>query len=151
VSSLSIEQRRAIDLAKELLVPKAEELLEKAGVVKLKPKDFGNSQLRNLTAVAMETESPKVVVNFIRYQIGRDNKEKDWRSQKGNDKLTLGERFINEIEGGVIDQALEGIPGAKGSKPHEQLARIELIRHFLGFATRYLKYLDLQRDNGGQS
>jgi hypothetical protein len=86
-----------------------------------------------------------VVVNFIRYQIGRDSHGKSWASTQGEDELTLGQRFIDELEGGVIDQALAGVPGVKEDRLRAQLARIELIRHFLGFATRYLKYIDLQR------
>ncbi len=148
MASLNMAQRRAIDLAKEDLVTRAETLLEQAQVVQLNRSDFGDSQMRNLIAVAMETESPKVVVNFIRYQVGRDTRERSWNSKQGD--KTLGQRRIDEIDGdnGAIEQAVAGIPGLDGKRAETQLARIELIRNFLGFATRYLKYLDLQREKG---
>ena len=73
MSSLTLEQHRAIDRCKEQLVPAAEALLDEAQGIEI-GRDFGHSQLRNLIAVAMETESPAVVANFIRYQVGRDTR-----------------------------------------------------------------------------
>lgn len=144
MSSLSPEVRQKIDQAKELLVNGAEKLLQEAKVI---PDDrtFGHSQLRNLVAVATETESPAVVLNFIRYQMGRDDKSKGW-AKAAVDKKRLGDQFIDALhgEGGPVQTALAGIPEAKGSPLTEQLARMELIRYFLGFATRYLKYLEIE-------
>lgn len=148
MSSLTFDQRRAIDRSKEQLVPAAEKLLDEAAVTELDPKDFGHAQLRNLIAVAMETESPAVVVNFIKYQIGRDSHQRDWASVHAG--KSLGERLIDELQkpGCAIDKALETIEGLEGDLAR-QLVRIELIRHYLGFASRYLKYLDLKRGKKG--
>lgn len=149
--SLNVAQRQAIDRAKESLVTAAEELLTKADVVNIKSKDFGHRQLRNLIAVALETESPAVVTNFIRYQMGRDKLDmekngKGWANiPKDGDGERLGKRFIDVIDGGAITSALSTVPGVSQDPELSQLARIELIRHFLGFASRYLKFLDLQR------
>jgi hypothetical protein len=141
VSSLTIEQRRSIDLAKEELVGAAEKLLQDARVSP--SKDFGHSQLRNLVAVASETESPAVVLNFIRYQMGKDGRGENWSKAVENQRM--GDRFIDALnkDEGVVGQALKGISGLEGKSV--QLARMELIRYFLGFATRYMKYLELQR------
>jgi hypothetical protein len=144
VSSLSPSQRRAIDLAKEDLVIAAEELLEKSGVRPDKD-DFGHSQLRNLGAVAAETESPAVVLNFIRYQMGRDDKQKGWSREKAG--KPLGEHFLDALGGnaGPISLALERVKEEGESDPHRaQIARMQLIRYFLGFATRYMKYLEVK-------
>lgn len=143
VSSLSATQRRAIDLAKEDLVTAAEELLE---VYKVRPDrdDFGHSQLRNLGAVAAETESPAVVLNFIRYQMGRDNKKEGW--SRDADGKPLGERFLDALgKDGVIAKALQEV-GKEGENDPErmQIARMQLIRYFLGFVTRYMKYLEVK-------
>jgi hypothetical protein len=141
VSSLNPAQRRAIDQAKEVLVEGAEKLLEKAGV---KPsKEFGHSQLRNLVAVATETESPAVVLNFIRYQMGRDDKHKNW--SQGLKDQRLGDLFLHELhkEGGAVEKAFEQMSASQWEPTLQQLARMELIRYFLGFATRYMKYLEL--------
>ena len=155
MSSLDLAQRRAIDRHKEQLVPAAESLLETAGVAQLKPHEFGDSQLRNLLAVASETESPAVVVNFLRYQVGRDAKKKraqGWASRVGDQGPLLGERFIEQIDGdqGCVEQILAKLFPEPDHDPEErQLAKIELIRHFIGFASRYLTFLGLQRKNGG--
>jgi hypothetical protein len=155
VSSLSLQQRRAIDQAKEQLVVKAEELLKGAGVTP--GKDFGHSQLRNLVAVATETESPAVVLNFIRYQMGRDNSQKNWA--KGPTDRRLGDLFLVELheKAGAVETALvevRKVGGLDEDKLLEQLVRMELIRYFLGFATRYMKYLEFQaslvRRGGGR-
>lgn len=146
--SLTLTHRRAIDRSKESLVAAAETLLDQARVTALRPKDFGHSQLRNLIAIAMETESPAVVTNFIRYQMGRDKPGKSWSSSA--DGKRLGERFIHEIDKGVVKEALDTIVDAKKDAELVPLVRIELIRHFLGFTSRYLKFLDLQRHGDGE-
>lgn len=140
---LSPHDIRAIDHQKERLVPAAEKLLEDARVVELRKNDFGDSQLRNLIAVAMETESPAVISNFIRYQMGRDTGRKSWRRDQGG--VMLGDRLIAELEKGAVAEALDAIASFDGEPRRKQLVRMELVRHFLGFASRYLKYLDLQR------
>ncbi len=144
MSSLTLEQHRAIDRCKEQLVPAAEALLDEARGIEI-GRDFGHSQLRNLIAVASETEAPAVVMNFIRYQIGRDFRASNWGKSVGD--KTLGERFIDQLDkaGGAVASALEEIPGLAQDKERRQLARILLIRQFLGFASRHLKYLEFQR------
>jgi CRISPR/Cas system CSM-associated protein Csm3 (group 7 of RAMP superfamily) len=147
LSSLSPAHRRAIDLAKEDLVAAAEKLLESSGV---RPdKDFGHSQLRNLGAVATETESPAVVLNFIRYQMGRDDKQMGWARGKEDDRV--GDRFLADLggDGGAISKALSKVKDWQDDPTRDQVARMELIRYFLGFATRYMKYLELKYPKKG--
>ena len=147
MSSLSAAQRRVIDLAKEDLVNAAEKLLKDSEVVP--SRDFGHSQLRNLGAVAAETDSPEVVLNFIRYQIGRDVRRDDTKSKgwaRKTNEVRLGERFLDALdsEKGPIRLALRKVKEEGSSNPHtDQLARMQLIRYFLGFATRYMKYLEV--------
>ncbi len=144
MASLTLEQHRAIDRCKEQLVPAAETLLDQAQDLAI-GRDFGHSQLRNLIAVAMETESPAVVSNYIRYQVGRDNRGSNWGKSIGD--KTLGQRFIDQLDhaGGAVATALDNVPGVKEDPVLKQLARIALIRQFLGFASRHLKYLEFQR------
>ncbi len=141
--SLTLTHRRAIDRSKDALVRAAETLLDDAQVTRLRQKDFGHSQLRNLIAIALETESPAVVTNFIRYQMGRDKPAKSWSNLAGG--KSLGNRFIHEIDAGAVQKALNAIVDPSKDAELVPLVRIELIRHFLGFASRYLKFLDLQR------
>jgi hypothetical protein len=143
MTSLTLDQRRALDRMKEKLVPAAEAFLDASGVLAIKPKDFGHSQLRNLIAVANETSSPAVVKNFLRYQMGRDSRGFSWRFESGG--TTLGDRLLGDFgTGGVIAEALQEIPDLDNPEK-QQLASIEMIRQYLGFASRYLRYLDLQR------
>ena len=111
-------------------------------------------QLCNLIAVALDTESPAVVFNFIRYQIGRDGKNRNaWAKVPAGleQPRKLGELFLNELEGerGIVAQALAGLAADLPTETEKQLARIELIRQFLGFASRYMKFIDLQRGGNG--
>ncbi len=156
MSSLSMQQRRAIDQAKELLVPSAEELLDQAKVVDLNSKKFGHSQLRNVTAVAQETESPKVVVNFIRYQIGRSARGRQWQYNG------FGLRVIQDIEEGVVHeqakaaglQAVERITKSGGEADAQALceaAYMPLTRYYLGYLNRAFYFCDkTEAANQGQ-
>ncbi|RMH23576.1 MAG: hypothetical protein D6696_00120 [Acidobacteria bacterium] len=142
MTTLNVDQRRAIDRQKEQLVPAAEQLLESARVVDISKKKLGDSQFKNLLAVANETESPAVVVNFIRYQIGRDGKGTSWANKAAG--VTFGQQLIDALETGAVAQSFAAIESHFDGEL-VQVAKIELIRHFLGFASRYLKYLEPQR------
>jgi hypothetical protein len=89
------------------------------------------SQFRNLLRVAETTESVEVIKNFLRYQVGRDKK---WGRGKGS----LAERIIHDIEGQLKTKA-QII--AECSQTDLNLIWIELIRRYLGYGSRYLKYL----------
>lgn len=147
--SLTFEQQRRIDLSKEQLVPAAEALLRQADVVSISKKDLGESQLRNLIAIANETRSPAVVLNFIRYQMGRDSRGRNWSKLAGGKRV--GELFLAALEGGAVGAALEDMAPVIENEEQKQLVRIELFRHFLGFASRYMKFLDLERGTGRPS
>ena len=145
---LSASQRRALDLQKERLVIGAEAFLSESNVVEISRKKLGDSQLRNLLAIANETESPAVVINFIRYQIGRDHHANAW-AKRGATGRTFGELLISAIDSGAVTQAvtdagaLEGV--AEFSDVQRQIAKMYMLRHFLGFISRHLKYLEEQR------
>lgn len=150
--SLTLKQRQEIDLIKELLVEEAERLLDRGQVSQIERNKFGHSQLRNLAAVAAETESPAVVANFIRFQMGRDSKGESWSRRVGQggggaQPARLGQLFIDELtaEAGAVSKALKEVTGWAPGAPSEQMVRMALIRPFLGFATRYLRFLDLDR------
>ncbi len=155
---LTLQQRQAIDLAKESLVLGAENLLnglDRAGAPRL-----SHSQVRNLIAIANETESPAVVTNFIRYQIGRAGKNDAWDKPGVS---STGDQLIEEIDNGTVAQALNHVETAMEELRQSldlrstQSARMALIRHYLGFVSRYLKYLEktqpkskTRRDGGGR-
>ncbi|MCC5634620.1 hypothetical protein LC593_01915 [Nostoc sp. CHAB 5844] len=99
--------------------------------------DLEESQFRNLLRVADTTDSPEVIKNFLRYQVGRDKK---W----GRGQESLAEKLVSDIgaegKGGRLLQLAETIAHEADSSDIK-LIWIELIRRYLGYGSRYLKYL----------
>ncbi len=99
-------------------------------------KALEESQFRNLLNVATSTDSSEVVKNFLRYQVGRDEK---WGRGKGS----LAEAIVEDIQVFLKNRAnsiavnanvIEGID-AKTKEIH-----IDLIRRYLGYGSRHLVY-----------
>jgi hypothetical protein len=99
--------------------------------------DLEESQFRNLVRVADTTDSPEVVKNFLRYQVGRDKK---W----GRGKDSLAERIVLDIgmegNGGKVLELAQVIAQSAMSTDVKRIW-MELIRRYLGYGSRYLKYL----------
>jgi len=93
--------------------------------------DLEESQFRNLVRVSDTTDSAEVIKNFIRYQVGRDKK---W----GRGQESLAERIIQDIDGNIKKTA--GII-AECSQINFKPIWLELIRRYLGYGSRHLKYL----------
>jgi hypothetical protein len=89
------------------------------------------SQFHNLVRVADTTDSVEVIKNFLRYQIGRDNK---W----GSGKNSLATKIINDIDNQLQEIAKRIAKEAEVSD--SEPIRLELIRRYLSYAARYLKY-----------
>ncbi|MGI8933474.1 MAG: hypothetical protein ACR2FS_05310 [Phormidesmis sp.] len=97
------------------------------------------SQFRNLVRVAETTESPEVVKNFLRYQVGRDGK---W----GRGDKSLAELIVRDIDSALKTYAGE-IAKTADSNDNQRIRRIhmELIRRYLGYGARRLKYLNPEK------
>ncbi len=93
--------------------------------------DLEESQFRNLVRVADTTESPEVIKNFLRYQVGRDKK---W----GRGDASLAAKIIENIDSDIHDSAQKI---ADECETNLKPIWIELIRRYLGYGARYLKYL----------
>jgi hypothetical protein len=93
--------------------------------------DLEESQFRNLVRVADTTESPEVIKNFLRYQVGRDKK---WGRGDGS----LAAKIIENIDSD-IHKAAQKI--ADECETNLKQIWIELIRRYLGYGARHLKYL----------
>jgi hypothetical protein len=102
-------------------------------------KNYGNleeSQFRNVVRVAETTDSAEVVKNFLRYQLGRDNK---W----GKGKSSLAEAIINDIDKNISAASQKIATDAKITESAKvKEIHLELIRRYLGYGSRYLKYLN---------
>jgi hypothetical protein len=68
-SEQELKIQQGIRLAEDAIVKAIENALEHS-----KYGDLEESQFRNLVRVSTSTESTEVIKNFLRYQVGRDNK-----------------------------------------------------------------------------
>lgn len=93
--------------------------------------DLEESQFRNLVRVADTTDSAEVIKNFLLYQVGRDKK---W----GRGQNSLARKIINDIENKLQEISKKIAKEAQVSD--SQSIRLELIRRYLGYGSRYLKY-----------
>ncbi|MBD2356163.1 hypothetical protein H6G41_16280 [Tolypothrix sp. FACHB-123] len=89
------------------------------------------SQFRNLLRVADTTESTEVIKNFLRYQVGREDK---W----GRGKDSLAEKIIIDINTRIKEKAKDIAKEAKSEDINSIL--LELTRRYLGYGARYLTY-----------
>jgi hypothetical protein len=92
--------------------------------------DLEESQFRNLVRVATTTDSAEVIKNFIHYQVGRDRK---WGRGQGS----LAEKIIQDIDHNIkkISQKI-----AENYQTDFKPIWLELIRLYLGYGARHLKY-----------
>jgi hypothetical protein len=103
--------------------------------------DLEESQYRNLMHVADTTESIEVIKNFLFYQLGRDNK---W----GKGEESLAKKIIDDIDKQIQPKAKK-IVEKSGFTQEEKLRAVwlELTRRYLGYGSRYLKYLNSTKSN----
>jgi len=101
-------------------------------------KKLEESQFRNLLRVSETTESPEVIKNFLRYQVGREEK---WEGGTGS----LAELIIHDIDHALRGKA-ETIQKEIGYKRLNEIW-IKLIRLYLGYGARQLRYLNYIVEN----
>ncbi|QLE54773.1 hypothetical protein [Nostoc sp. TCL26-01] len=117
--------QKGIRQAEDDLVSWIEDALDKT-----KYGDLEESQFRNLVRVSDTTDSAEVIKNFIRYQVGRDRK---WGRGEGS----LAERIVKDIDNN-IKKAAQII--AESCQADYKPIWLELIRRYLGYGARHLKY-----------
>ncbi|MEI2583522.1 hypothetical protein [Scytonema sp. PRP1] len=125
-SKTELQVQKGIRQAEDELVIWIQEALDKA-----KYGDLEESQFRNLVRVSDTTESVEAIKNFIRYQVGRDKK---W----GRGKESLAEKIIEDIDSNIKKTA-QII--AECCQTDFKPIWLELIRRYLGYGARHLKYL----------
>lgn len=128
---IELQVRKGIRQAEDDLVIWIQEALDSCQYGKFGKEELEESQFRNLVRVSDTTDSAETIKNFIRYQVGRDKK---W----GRGKESLAERIIQDIDGSIKKTA-QVI--AECSQVDFKPIWIELIRRYLGYGSRYLKYL----------
>ncbi len=138
-----MDQQSSEELRRELALEQAigaqlDHLVRRANtaVMKLRDKrDMEESQLRNLLDAAMESGSVEVTAGFIRYQIGRD--DKNWKDFGHHVIRDLGE--LGKQETGSVVACLKqiGITDADALKPRIQ---VRLMQLYLGYINRAFVY-----------
>ena len=132
--TLSTKQKSALEIQRGILQAEDDIVLAIQDALN-KTTTYGNleeSQFRNLVRVADSTESTEAIKNFLRYQTGRDNK---W----GRGKNSLAENIINDIDNSLKEKA-EKIATNANTEDIKSI-HIKLIRLYLGYGARHLKYL----------
>lgn len=130
--------QKGIRQAEDKLVQWIETALQEGKYTKSGDKKLEESQFRNLLRVAETTESPEVIKNFLRYQVGREDK---WGRGEGS----LAEKIIHDIDNHLRNQAGEIRKAADCENLNE--IWIRLIRLYLGYGSRRLKYLNYLAEN----
>jgi hypothetical protein len=119
--------QKGIRQAEDLLVTWIQDALDE----KQSYGDLEESQFRNLVRVSDTTESTEVIKNFLRYQVGRDQK---WG--RGNDSLAA--KIIKDIDIRIKERAKKIADEVKIDDFNT--IWIELIRRYLGYGARHLTY-----------
>ncbi|WP_448545642.1 hypothetical protein [Roseiflexus sp.] len=139
-----MDQQSSEELRRELALEQAigaqlDHLVRRANtaVMKLRDKrDMEESQLRNLLDAAMESGSVEVTAGFIRYQIGRDDKN-IWKDFGHHVIRDLGELGKQETGSVVAYLKQIGIADADALKPRIQ---VRLMQLYLGYINRAFVY-----------
>lgn len=157
-SYIELKIQKGIRQAEDDLVLWIENALDTCDYGKSGRSKLEEAQFRNLVRVADTTDSPEVIKNFVRYQVGRDDK---W----GRGKTSLAERIVEDINTQLKTKATAIALGSKTPQTSEtveessdekvfQLTKqeitdiqIELIRRYLGYGARHLKYLNSLRES----
>jgi hypothetical protein len=120
---LSLKARERIEAEVDHLIENATKLVDTTKVAEA----LKDAQLRNLLNLASSTDSFRAVELFVQYQMGR---EKGWRA--GN----FGRTLIQKL------QDLDALAEQIASETHagKNAVKIELVRRFIGYLTRYFAY-----------
>ncbi len=138
-----------LDRAMNTLIPQAKTLIEDLFRY---PHWMERSQLTNLVAVSLETNSVAIVLDYVRYQMGRDSKAKTWRIGRPSFGSQLLERLedLRRMAGGLIEEAIRrhGIEPPDRTAEEERLWML-LVRRFVGALHRNFVYREaLVKEDG---
>ncbi|PLZ05070.1 hypothetical protein [Fischerella thermalis] len=128
---VALKVQKAISQAEDDLVIAIETALDNCEYIKTGDKKLEESQFNNLLRVADTTDSPEVIKNFICYQVGRDEK---W----GRGRNSLAAKIIQDIDISLKTRANQIV--ADNPSANLKYIWIQLIRRYIGYGSRYLKY-----------
>ncbi len=128
---IGIKAKKEIEDKLDELVENSQNLIDETRVSNSK---LEKTQFRNLLDLASSSDSFKVMENFILYQMGRDTKGESW-SKSSNEK-SFGDSLIDKLKS--LEEKAKEIAGK--TKDDTKAIHLELIRLYLGFASRYFTY-----------
>ncbi|RQW79961.1 MAG: hypothetical protein EHM14_06725 [Methanothrix sp.] len=135
----------AVDKAMDILIPQAEKLIEDLFRY---PHQMERHQITNLVSVSLETNSVPLVLDYIRYQIGRDNRNTSWRIGQPSFGTKLLEQFegLRQRAGGLMEKAIKEY-GIEPQNKNDEEARIwmQLVRHFVGSLHHNFVYYETEK------
>jgi len=141
----------AVDNAMDTLILQAEKLIEDLFRY---PHQMERHQLTNLVSVSLETNSVQIVLDYIRYQIGRDIRNTSWRIGQPS----FGSKLLDQLEGlrqragGLMENAIKDY-GIEPQNKNDEEARIwmQLVRHFVGSLHHNFVYYETEKTKRKES
>ena len=130
--------RRAAELYSEALVTLAGDTLSDDLMSRLLSREprpvMELSQINNLLGVTLETSSPTVVTNWVRYQMGRKETREAWGGT-GLGKQVVAD--INKIKNDMANEVARAAFSDQVGDQHIQMAHITLVRLYAGYLKRW--------------
>lgn len=140
--------QQAEDRQLNQLIPKIRSLLDSC-FKKSSDRDkwkLQSKQFSNLLGVSEETDSAEVVIGFIEYQIGRDDKRRNWAWDHFGERLKKELQTLKDTAKGIVGQAITdsgytlSVEAARAQE--EQRVWMDLVRLYAGHMRRYFIYLE---------
>lgn len=127
--------QQAVEDYSDHLVELADETLSEEMMQKLRDKrtDMRSAQFSNLLAVTQEAGGGLVVLNWVRYQMGRRDTSKQWK------ETGLGDAISNDI-GKIRQQAKDIIKQAFNDDPprgQRRQTELMLLSQYAGYLRRW--------------
>ena len=129
---------RAIDNAMNELLTGMQKFIDETHIWESRMEEH---QMNNVVAVAQETGSVEVVKNYVRYQVGRDARNENWRWRVGSTK-NFGEQLVDKLDElrdlatGIVADAGDRSAPARDVDP----VWIRLTRVYVGHLNRYFSF-----------
>ena len=135
MSISDIKLLEKLDKKKEHLIKEAEDFTNKYMHTGLT-----HNQINLILGIANEATSIKEVINFLRYQIARDEKSRNWG------KKNIGENLIEKLK------EIYKKPTSEGDLKEQQKNELgmEMVRYFLGYFSRESRYWELKNKKEGK-
>jgi hypothetical protein len=128
--------RQILDELDTQVVKRAEDVVDKTSSI---TRQLEDKQIRNVIAVADDTQSVAVVDNFIKYQIGRSKENEGWRFGE-NSGTGFGEAVRDDLE-----QLREWAKQKASGEVKAEDLEIRLVRRYCGYLARYFKYAQVPK------